>query len=140
MRKAEYLYPKMKSASSYQKTLARKLEELKLLGAPLELKEYTGRPPSWSVEAGGWNGTELKNLNSLLVVIKGAGKNGAVAASTYVTKEFYFQTIKISDRADADVMQASVDSLLEHINEFTRNQADQRALRSSNRRNRKTSS
>ncbi len=135
MRKAEYAYPKMKAASSYQKTLARKLEELKLLGAPLELKEYTGRPPAWSVEAGGWNGTELKNLNSLLVVIKGAGKNGRVAASTYVTKEFYYQTIKISDRADADVMQGCVDQLLEHVNEYVREEADRRTLRESNRRN-----
>ena len=133
MRKTEYAYPKMKSASTYQKTLSRKVEELKLLGAPLEIKEYTGRPPSWSVEAGGWNGTELKHLNSLLVVIKGAGKNGKVAASTYVAKEFYYQTIKISDRADADVMQGCVDQLLEHVNDYVRKQADRRSLRKSNR-------
>jgi len=133
MRKAEYIYPKMKSASSYQKMLNSKVEQLKLLGAKIEIKEYTSRPPGWSIEDGGWNGTELKRLNSLLVVIKNQGKNGAVAASTYVTKEFYYGTIKISERADADVMQASVDSLLEHIDEYTREQADKRSLRKGNR-------
>jgi len=133
MHKTEYIYPKLKSASSYQKMLNSKVEQLKTLGAKIEIKEYAGRPPSWSVEAGGWNGTELKKLNSLLIVIKNQGKNGDVAASTYVTKEFYYGTIKISERADADVMQASVDSLLEHIDEYTREQADKRSLRKGNR-------
>ncbi len=139
MRKAEYLYPKMKSATSYQKLLARRVEELKLLGALIEVKEYSARPPAWSIEVGGWTGSELKKLETILIVIKNKGKNGSVAASTYITRDHYFKTVKTSDRQDADVLQASVNSLLEHIDEFTREKADQRALRSSARRNRKTS-
>lgn len=120
MPKANYIYPKMRVGSSYQKNLIAKVEELKLLGANIEVKEYSARPPAWSIAQGGWTGTELKILDSLLVVVKAPGKNGRVAASTYVTKEWYYKTIKSNDRADADVMQACVDQLLEHVDDYVR--------------------
>jgi hypothetical protein len=115
MRKAEYAYPKMQKASSYQKVLIDKVEELKLLGARIEIKEYTGRPPGWSSDNGGYTGKELKDANIMLIVIKNPGRTGRVLASTYVCKEFYYGTIKVAERADADVMQACVDQLLEHV-------------------------
>jgi hypothetical protein len=125
MRKTEYIYPKMKFASSYQKRLVQRIEELKLMGAKLEIKEYASRPPAWSVAQDGWTGTELKNLESLLIVIKGPGKDGRVAASTYITKEHYYKTVKVSERADADVMLASIDQLLEHIDDYVRAKTNQ---------------
>ena len=43
---------------------------------------------------------------------------GTVLASTYVAKEHYYKTVKVADRADSDVLQAAVASLLQHITAY----------------------
>ena len=121
---AKYLYPPMKHATSYQKLLTKRLEELKLLGAILEIKEYDGsngqRQPKaiLPTDLELYTNPELKDLESVLVVIKSPGRTGKLLASTYVTRDFYYGTVRAADRAGADDIQCAVASLLEHIEEF----------------------
>ena len=120
MRKPKFDYPKMPFATSYQKLMLAKVEQMKLMGAKIEIKEYTSRPPGWYTEAGGYTGAELKKLDLILVVIKNPGKSGRVGAFNTIATEYYYKTVKVADRADADGMQASVDLTLEHINDFVK--------------------
>ena len=117
MRKSEYKYPKLASQTTYQKFLTLKVEELKLLGANLEIKEYPGRPPAWSLEHGGYSGKELKEMKVILVAVKAPGRDGRVSAFNYICNEFYYATVKVSDREGTDVICSCVDSMLEHITE-----------------------
>ena len=120
MRKAEYAYPRMPFATSYQKNLLAKVEQMKLMGAKIEIKEYTSRPPGWYTDQGGFTGAELKKLDLILVVIKNPGKSGRVGAFNTIATEHYYKTIKVAERADADTMQACADQLLEHVNDFVK--------------------
>ena len=119
MRKAEYLYPKQPKAISYQKYLHRQVDEMKSLGAKLEIKEYTARPPK-AFGDDSFNGTELKEMNLMLVLIKGPGRDGPICASTYVDKAFYYGTIKTAERADMDHMLASAHAHLDPIWEYVK--------------------
>ena len=108
---AKYIYPKQKKAMSYKDYLHRQVEEMKTLGAKIEVKEYTGRPPAVFGDDS-FTGRELKELNLVLVLVKGPGRNGALCAATYVDRSYYYGTIKTAERADMDYMLASVDALL----------------------------
>lgn len=114
MPKTEYLYPRQAKAMSYRDYLHRQVEEMKSVGAKLEIKEYSGRPPK-TLGEDSFNGTDLKNLDLIHVVVKGLGRDGATCAALYITKSFYYKTIKIADRADMDHMLASAHAHLDPI-------------------------
>jgi len=115
MAKTQYAYPKMDRASSYRDLLARRVEDMKLQGAILEIKEYTSRPPAKYVDKLDINPAALRRSDAVLVVIL---SNKKMVNAAYVTKEFYYTTVKVNDRMMADDIQYAVDNLCRPMEQY----------------------
>lgn len=117
-----YIYPKMNKARSYRDEVIRRVELMKTAGALLDVKEYTSRPPSKYAEQFDIDGQYLRDAEAVFVVIL---SNKTMVTATIVAKDYWYRTIKVSDRAAADDMMAHVDNLLQPLQEFT----DERSTR-----------
>jgi len=88
---------------------------MKLQGAILEIKEYTSRPPAKYVDKLDINPAALRRSDAVLVVIL---SNKKMVNAAYVTKEFYYTTVKVNDRMMADDIQYAVDNLCRPMEQY----------------------
>lgn len=117
---SKYRYPKMNKARSYRDEVVRRIELMKLAGAKLELKEYTSRPPSKYADRFDIDGAYLRNSDSVFVTVL---SNKKLVTATLVTREFWYETVKTTDRERADDMQALVDNLLNPLETYANDRA-----------------
>ena len=120
---SKYIYPKMNKARSYRDEVHRRVELMKTAGALLDVKEYTSRPPSKYTERFDIDGQYLRDADAVFVVLL---SNKKLVTATIVAKDYWYKTIKTSDRAEADDMLAHVDNLLQPLQEYVNARAARR--------------
>ena len=104
MAKSKYTFEKLPRGMSYRSFLEHELGLMALRGAKIKLKEYKARIPVSLAKIYEMNNKKLKDLSSTLVVLESGGK---VIAHALLTNEFWYGTIKMSDREETDDMKLS---------------------------------
>lgn len=102
--KKKYTFDKLPRAMSYRQYLLQEIEKAKLRGAKVELKEYKARLPKALQDTYEMSNKDLKELDSTMVTLQSAGK---IIAHTLLTNEFWYGTIKVSERDETDDMKLS---------------------------------
>jgi len=100
----KYTFDKLPMAMSYKKYLETELAKMELRGVKVKLKEYKARVPNKLLKMYEMTNKMLKDLDSVIVVLESGGK---IIAHTILTNQFYFNTIKVSDRDGTDDMMLS---------------------------------
>lgn len=95
----KYIHDKLPMAMSYKKYLETEVSKLQLRGAQVVVKEYKARVPSKLLKAYEMTNKHLKDLDSTIVTIQSGNK---IIAHNLITNEFYFNTVKVSDRDGTD--------------------------------------
>ena len=100
----KYIFDKLPSSMSYKKYLETEVSKLCLRGAKVEVKDYKARCRKDLLDHYGLTNKHLKSLDSTIVTLQSGGK---VIAHTIITNEFYYTSIKVSDRDGTDDMKLS---------------------------------
>ena len=102
--KKKYTFDKLPRAMSYRQYLELEVGKLCLRGAKVVIKEYKARVPQNLQKIYEMDNKTLKGLESTLVTLQSGGK---VIAHSLLTNEFWYGTIKVSDRDATDDMKLS---------------------------------
>jgi len=102
--KKKYTFDKLNRAMSYRSYLEEEVNKLCLRGAKVVIKEYKARVPKPLQVIYEMDNKTLKGLESTLVTLQSGGK---VIAHSLLTNEFWYGTIKMSERDATDDMKLS---------------------------------
>jgi len=102
--KKKYSFDKLPRAMSYRQFLELEVGKLCLRGAKVVIKEYKARIPKPLQTIYEMDNKTLKGLESTLVTLQSGGK---VIAHSLLTNEFWYGTIKMSERDATDDMKLS---------------------------------
>ena len=117
--KARYKHQPLSAASTFQRELKRGIEDLKTLGAFIELREFDGTPGQRQLphlfQATGedlYTNAELAEGEMLFLVVKGLGKDGKLVGRNVVAKDYYLETVRKGDRQGGEDILNAVDVIL----------------------------
>ncbi len=102
--KKKYTFEALTRAMSYRHYLEEEVNKLCLRGAKVVVKEYKARVPKPMQTIYEMDNKTMKGLESTLVTLQSGGK---IIAHSLLTNDFWYGTIKKSDREATDDMKLS---------------------------------
>ena len=103
-KKKKYTFDGLTRAMSYKMFLEEEVNKQCLRGAKVVVKEYKARIPKPMQVVYEMDNKTMKRLESILVTLQSGGK---IIAHTLLTNEFWYGTIKKTDREGTDDMKLS---------------------------------